>query len=342
LKPLLTIGAQRFRERLAIGIKKANIAGQNMPDPYLEWIDEIQRIRRLTIIDKIFIGRSCKGVDPQKRILVRNTQVSRDHAVISRRGKMLKLKDMSKNGTWINGIRLAAGSSCDLADQDVISLGGISFQVFASTNVTAVRDRALFTDGTMVTPTEVVVTNVVADVREFSAFSQTHASSDVYALMKEIFDAFNTIVYKFKGTIKDYAGDAVYAFWDHHVEPINKQAVLACQAAIEQTQSIDQIRTKLSGKNMAAANLQMGWGVTTGKVTLSHYGSRATDLAVVGDCTNLAFRLSGLANKELSEKIVICSQTAELVRNDLALKDLGTVSIKGRNGNEHVFALHQP
>ena len=313
-----------------------------MSDPYLEWMDENQRIQRLTIVDKIFIGRSCKGVDPQKRILVRTAQVSRDHAVISRRGKELKIKDMSKNGTWINGIRLAAGASCNLADHDVISLGGVSFQVFASKDITVVRDQAILTDGTMVTPTEVVVTNVVADVRKFSAFSQAQASSDVYALMKEIFDAFNTIIYKFKGTIKDYAGDAVYAFWDHHVEPIKKQAVLACQAAIEQTQTIAQIRANLSGKNIAADNLQMGWGITTGKVTLSHYGSRAADLALVGDCTNLAFRLSGMANKDLSQKIVICSQTAELVRDDLALKDLGTVSIKGRKGKEHVFALHQP
>jgi class 3 adenylate cyclase len=73
---------------------------------------------------------------------------------------------------------------------------------------------------------------------------------------------------------------------------------------------------------------------------MSHYGSRAADLALVGDCTNLAFRLSGMANKELSEKIVICSQTADLVFNNLSLKDLGTVSIKGRKGQEHVFALN--
>ena len=322
--------------------KTPNIESQSMSDPYLEWMDEDRHIQRLTIVDKIFIGRSCKGVDPQKRILVRDAQVSRDHAVISRRDKAIKIKDMSKNGTWINGIRLAAGSSCELVDQDVISLGGISFKVFTSTDMTVGRDRAILTDGTMVTPTEVVVTNVVADVRGFSAFSQAQTSSDVYALMKEIFDAFNTIVYRFKGTIKDYAGDAVYAFWDHHIEPIHKQAVLACRAAIEQTQTINRIREKLSGNNTAAENLQMGWGITTGKVTLSHYGSRATDLALVGDCTNLAFRLSGMANKELPEKIVICSQTAELVRNALALKDLGTVSIKGRKGNEHVFALHQP
>ena len=310
-----------------------------MPKPYLEWVDENRQTQQLEIVDKVFIGRSCKGVDPQKRILVQDEQVSRDHAVISRRAEQLQITDRSKNGTWVNGIRLAAGASSDLGDGDTVRLGEFSFRVFYPENVTDVTDAAILTDGTRVTPTEIIVTNVVADVREFTTFSQENASSDVYALMKEIFDTFSAIVYNFKGTIKDYAGDAVYAFWDHAVEPISTQAVLACQAAIQQTQTINEIRTKLSGKNIASDNLQMGWGITTGKVTMSHYGSRAADLALVGDCTNLAFRLSGLANKQLSEKIVICSQTAELIRNDLKIKDLGNVEIKGRTGKEHVFGL---
>jgi adenylate cyclase len=313
-----------------------------MPKPYLEWLDENRQTQHLEIVDKVFIGRSCKGVDPQKRILVQDAQVSRDHAVISRRGEHLRITDRGKNGTWVNGTRLAAGASSNLVDGDTISLGEFSLRVFYPENVTHVTDSAILTDGTRVIPTEIIVTNVVADVREFSTFSQAHASSDVYALMKEIFDTFSAIVYNYKGTIKDYAGDAVYAFWDHAVEPIRKQAVLACQAAIQQTQTINEIRAKLCGKNIAADNLQMGWGITTGKVTMSHYGSRAADLALVGDCTNLAFRLSGLANKELSEKIVVCSQTAELIRNDLKIKDLGTVAIKGRTGKEHVFGLSLP
>ena len=313
-----------------------------MPKPYLQWVDNKSQTQQLEIIDKVFIGRSCKGVDPLKRILVQDEQVSRDHAVISRRAEQLQITDRSKNGTWVNGIRLAAGASSNLADGDTIGLGEFSLSVFCPEDVTDVTDAAILTDGTRVTSTEIMVTNVVADVREFTTFSQENASSDVYALMKEIFDSFSAIVYNFKGTIKDYAGDAVYAFWDHAVEAISRQAVLACQAAIQQTRAINEIRTKLSGKNIAADNLQMGWGITTGKVTMSHYGSRAADLALVGDCTNLAFRLSGLANKELPEKIVICSHTAKLIRDNLETKDLGTVEIKGRTGQEHVFGLIQP
>jgi adenylate cyclase len=314
--------------------------GKPMPKPYVEWVDENQEVHHLEVVDRVFIGRSCKGVDPQKRILVRNEQVSRDHAVISRSSaEHLQITDMSKNGTWVNGIRLAAGSSVDLVDGDTISLGGFSFRVFYPEDDTTLRDGAIFTRGTMVTAAERLVTNVVADVREFSGFSQVYGSSDVYTVMKEIFDTFSAIVHNFRGTIKDYAGDAVYAFWDHDLEPVSSQAVLACQAAIKQMQTMNEIRANLSSKNIAADHLQMGWGITTGTVTLSHYGSRAADLALVGDCTNLAFRLSSIANKVLSEKIVICSQTAELVRNDLSVKDLGTVTVKGRKGKERVFAL---
>ncbi len=157
---------------------------------------------------------------------------------------------MSKNGTWVNGIRLAAGASSDLADEDVISVGGISITVYAQSGDTVTQEGAILTEGTMVTPTEVVVTNVVADIREFSTFSQAHASADVYALMKEVFEAFSSIVVDFKGTIKDYAGDAVYAFWDHHVEPVRQQAVLACQAALQQDQLLNEIRSRLSAEKM--------------------------------------------------------------------------------------------
>jgi class 3 adenylate cyclase len=313
-----------------------------MPHAFLEWLDENQQVQRVEVIDKVFIGRSCTGIDPQKRILVNNAQVSRDHAVISRRAKSLKIKDMSKNGTWVNGIRLAAGASSDLADEDVISVGGVSITIYAQSGDAVTQEKAILTEGTMVTPTEIVVTNVVADVREFSTFSQSHGSAEVYALMKEVFDAFSRIVVSFKGTIKDYAGDAVFAFWDHHVEPVSAQAVLACQAALQQDQALSEIRSRLSDQNVAAANLEMGWGITTGIVTLSHYGSRAADLALVGDCTNLAFRLAGIANKDLADKIIICSQTAELVRADFNLQDLGTIPIKGRKGQEQVFGLKKP
>ena len=60
---------------------------------------------------------------------------------------------------------------------------------------------------------------------------------------------------------------------------------------------------------------------------------------MVGDCINLASRLSGMANKEVAENIIVCSHTAELVENQLEIKDLGLLPPQGREGQEHIFAL---
>jgi class 3 adenylate cyclase len=108
---------------------------------------------------------------------------------------------------------------------------------------------------------------------------------------------------------------------------------------LDQLNGLDQIRRSLKGRLYHADDLRLGWGLTTGVATLSHYGSRSADLALVGDCINLAFRFSSMADKEVASKIILCSQTADLVRRELPLIDLGWVKTKGRTGKEHVFGV---
>jgi adenylate cyclase len=312
-----------------------------MTTPYLEWIDENQQVQRLEVIDRVFIGRTCEGVDPRKRIILPDPGVSRDHAVISRKGSCLQITDRSKNGTWVNGVRLASGSLKDLETEYIIHIGDFFFKVVFPQNAFVEDNTEAATGSTIIKPTEVVITNLVADIRRFSEFSQIHASSEVFEIIKSIFDSFSGIINEFGGTIKDYAGDAVYAFWDHQTETPQSQAGLTCRAAVHQTRALGKILGNLSETYCDARKLQMGWGITTGNVTMSHYGLRIADMALVGDCINLAFRLSDIANRELSEKIVICSQTAQLVRNELPLKDLGKISVRGRKAKEHLFALSE-
>ena len=310
-----------------------------MANPYIEWMDGNQQTQRIEIVDRISMGRTCKGIDPQKRILLEYPLVSRNHAEINWTAGHLQITDTSINGTWINDVRMAAGSSKELSDGDTIRIAYSLLRVVYP-KVAAV-DKLNYTETqlTMVSSLEEVVTSLVADVRGFSAYCQTHASADVYGMINQIFDQFSKIVEDFKGTVKDYAGDSVTAFWEHQFGDPTRQSVLACLAAIQQMLSFNQIRVVLSGKYADVEKLRMGWGVTTGPVTLSHYGSRTADLAVVGDCINLASRLSGMANKEVAENILICSHTAKLVGNNLELKDLGLLPIRGREGREHIFAL---
>ena len=310
-----------------------------MANPYIEWIDENQQTQQVEIVDRIYMGRTCKGIDPQRRILLEYPLVSRGHAEINWTAGHLQITDTSINGTWVNDVRMAAGSSKELSDGDTIRIGYSLLRVVYPKVAADAKQNNTLTELTMVSSLEEVVTSLVADMRGFSAYCQTHASADVYGTINEIFDQFSKIIENFKGTVKDYAGDSVIAFWEHQFGNPARQSALACQAAIQQVQSFNQIRVVLSGKFTDVENLRMGWGVTTGPVTLSHYGSRTADLAMVGDCINLASRLSGMANKEVAENILICSRTAGLVENQFELKDLGMLPIRGREGQEHIFTL---
>jgi adenylate cyclase len=309
-----------------------------MTSPYLEWIDEKREMRRLDIVDRVFIGRICKGIDDTRRVILKHPAVSRDHVEISLSGSTPMLRDLSKNGTWVNNVRLAAGSTKSLEDGDVVSLGETQIHLRCPYQYVG-KNEEMESTQTLVTPREVMVTNVVADVRGFCSISQREESYWVYELMKEIIQTFCTIVHNNKGTVKDYTGDEVYAFWEHGSHLCKEQAVAACLTAVEQAQTVNQIRAKLSGVNPAVESLRLGWGITTGEVTMSHYGWRVTDLTLVGDTTNSAFRLSSMANKKLKSEIVVCSQTADLVRESLPTDDLGLVTLRGRSGQEHVYGI---
>ncbi|MBN1905213.1 MAG: adenylate/guanylate cyclase domain-containing protein [Deltaproteobacteria bacterium] len=310
-----------------------------MSNPCLEWLDINNETHRLDIIDRVFIGRLCKGIDETKRIIVYNSMVSRDHAEIIWSGSRLKIKDLSKNGTWINGVRIAGGSEECLNDGDVIRIGETLFAVRYPGSQLFGEDHSVSGLSTDLTPKEVIVTNVVADIRGFTSMSETEKSYEVYTLMKEVFKQFGKIVNSHNGTVKDHVGDAIYAYWEHGISLSKEQAIMACRNALAQAEALDHIRDELLTINPAAEKLKMGWGVTTGTVTMSNYGMRSSDLALVGDCTNLAFRLSGMANKELKKKILICKTTATLIRDSLDVYDLGEAYVRGREGTLQVFGM---
>ena len=308
------------------------------PGPCLQWQDEHGVAHRLDLTDRIFLGRVCRGIEAGKCILVHNPMVSRDHAVVRLTQNGVEITDMSKNGTWVNEVRMAPGASRLLKDGDHITLGDTSIRL-SCPYMTAQAKEDNWTEQTAISPTAVFVTSLVADVRGFSAFSQKTDSATVYTFIKAVFSRFSRIINAHQGTIKDYAGDAVFAFWEHQDGLSTGHAVLACRTAVDQLRSLPEIHRQLQGRGLDLPPPVLGWGLTTGRVTLSHYGSRSAGLALVGDCINLAFRLSSLANKTLPEPIVMCGQTASLAKQELPLIDLGNRGIRGRSGHERLFGI---
>ncbi len=307
-------------------------------EPKLQWLDEHGVNHQRLLADKIFIGRVCSGIERNKCIIVSDPMVSRDHAMVRLTRYGVEVTDMSKNGTWINNVRMTPGDSRQIEDGDIISLGGISIRLMYPQTDDRPEQEDL-AEQTAISPAAVCVTSLVADVRGFTALSQKADSTKVCAFIERIFSRFSDIVVEHKGTVEGYFGDAVFAFWEHTGGRAADRALSACQAAVSQLRSVPQIHRQLIESGLSMPPLILGWGMTTGRITLSHYGTRSADLALVGDCVNLAFRLSSMANKTLPEPILICRKTADLVRPTIRLSDLGDQEIRGRTGVEHLFGL---
>lgn len=305
-----------------------------MSDVKLEWQDGQGQLRELAVLDKAFVGRTCAGVDPGRAIVLNDPNVSRDHLVVVRTAQGATLRDLSRNGTWVNGVRMSQGAERALENGDVIRVGQVELTITigAPEEPEAAEDDPdqTMTSWTTVSPVYQHVTNLVADLRGFTSLSETLGSDQMYAVMNSVFKEFSDLVVAHRGTIKDYAGDAIYAFWEHGLMPNAEKARLACTAALAQLAALPDIAARLAESIPEASQLRVGWGVTTGMVTVSQYGSRAGDLAVLGDSTNLAFRISGLANKDVPAAIVIDEPTKALVDGAYRLTALGEHAIKGK------------
>jgi adenylate cyclase len=304
----------------------------------IHWTDGSGATGELEVEDRVFIGRTCRGVAEGRRIIVSDGRVSKDHAVITMAGTQLTLFDSSRNGTLLNDVRLTPGVERVLRDGDTFAIGDHVFRIELQ-GATQTFETLISSEKTTTISLEPVMTHLVADVRGYSTISQRLSSADVYEVMKSVFKDLSKVVHRHQGVVKDFAGDAIFAVWEHGVEAKAEMAVAACRAAREQYHTLQRTLESLPDKYEEFRSIRMGWGITTGVVTLSHFGVQKGQLAVVGDSTNLTFRLSGLANKTLDSAIVLDSRTTELLAGQLPVHELGGVNTKGRKGKEMVYGL---
>lgn len=309
--------------------------------PCLRWRDAQGRAHILQVEDRVFLGRVCAGAPLDKRIVVDGANVSRDHAVITRQADQLFIRDTSRNGTRVNGVRISPGVEQRLCRGDVIQIDNSQFSVECR-EAAPTRDAPDdATDQTQVVAIDAMVTHLVADVRGFSTLAQSSEAQVLHTMMTRLYAELSEVIVAHHGTVKDYAGDAIFAFWEHGCAARAELAEAACRAALAQTAAVARVAGDLARQYPALSPVRMGWGISTGRVTVSHYGVRADNLALVGDSTNLAFRLAGLADKTLPSPIVVCACTAELIQPQLSVIPLGDVETKGRAGLERVFGLQQ-
>ena len=156
--------------------------------------------------------------------------------------------------------------------------------------------------------------------------------------MNEYLTACTDIVQSQGGTLDKYIGDAVMAEFGAPIA-YPDHALRACRAALTMHAEVTRLQAKWESEGKEP--FRIGLGVNTGHMVVGNLGSEQLfDYTVIGDEVNLGARLESL-NKEYrtSTQIIISEGTYEAVKQQVEVRQLGEVKVKGKTRPVVIYEL---
>ena len=180
---------------------------------------------------------------------------------------------------------------------------------------------------------------LVGDIAEYTTLNRQFSATDVAASVKRVFAELELVITEFRGTIKEYQGDAVFAFWEFGGSMPDWHALQACRCALALQARVGELAADADVWGFGGQfPLSMEWAIATGIVAIGTLGrERPVGLNMSGDVVNYAFRLEKLAGKKFGA-ILLSHSTEARVRAAFDLRSIGVHAVGGRP-QEAIFAL---
>jgi adenylate cyclase len=162
-------------------------------------------------------------------------------------------------------------------------------------------DRCLFLDGETAGATTVMgeqrkLALFFIDIRNFTAFVESHLPFDVIHIMRRIFILFQNAIEQHQGKIIDTAGDGLYAVFglESRIKEAAQCAVLAGIKILADVQIFNNTYMRPFFDHI----FEVGIGVHVGKVICGNVGiGLNNNLTVMGYPVNIAARLQGVRKR---------------------------------------------
>src|SRR6266404_6339583 len=155
---------------------------------------------------------------------------------------------------------------------------------------------------------EMDLTVMFSDIRGFTGISEKLSPAALVHLLNEYLSPMTDIVFRRRGTLDKYIGDAVMAFFGAPVQT-GLHAANGCDTALEMIETLQRLREKWRIDDPSIPFLDIGIGVNSGPMVVGNMGSsQRFNYTVMGDNVNLASRLEGL-NREYGTHILVSGQT---------------------------------
>lgn len=304
------------------------------PLGYLVVMEEGGSERSVPIFDQLFVGRECAGISEARRLVIPDPEMSRSHLEIrldaaSDRAFVI---DTSSNGTLVNGMRLERAVPQQIKSGDEFRIGEVAL-TFRSQRFTGPAGTVVGRTRVRISQSAMVM--VVGDIVNYSTISQVTEEKIIAESLHTLWYQLRGVLRDHQGTLNHYAGDAMFAVWELRRFP--DAAERAIDFSLAANQLVEKLGPDLPLRSPDGSPIRMGWGVVEGMAALASM-TRSVE-AVIGDTTNVAFRLAGLAGRHGRAAVMVTSALHQAVAARFTWGEAENVEIKGRSGMETVFPV---
>jgi len=184
----------------------------------------------------------------------------------------------------------------------------------------------------------VPVTVLFSDLIGFTTLSEKGEPEALVAQLNEYLSRMTSVVFSNGGTLDKFIGDGIMAVWGNvRSFGIAEDAKNCARAALGMRRELRQLNQQW--REEGRMGFGMGIGINHGEVIVGNIGSHERmDPTVIGDSANLASRIEGLT-RVYGLDILVGATVAELVRDEVYLRSVARVQVKGKTKPVDVFTF---
>jgi adenylate cyclase len=184
----------------------------------------------------------------------------------------------------------------------------------------------------------VPVTILFSDLIGFTTLAERADPEALVTQLNEYLSRMTSVIFSTGGTLDKFIGDAIMAVWGNVRSLGAAQDAKSCaRAALGMRRELSQLNK--NWREQGRMGLGMGVGINHGEVIVGNIGSQdRMDPTVIGDSVNLASRLEALT-RTYGVDILVGASAAELVRDEVYLRSVARVQVKGKTKPVDVFTF---
>jgi adenylate cyclase len=180
------------------------------------------------------------------------------------------------------------------------------------------------------------VSILFSDIRGYTTLTENLEAEEVVSMLNEYFESMVEAVFKHKGTLDKYIGDAIMAVFGSPL-PLEEHAWMAVQTALEMRVRLHEFNQRRYTDDKP--KIKIGIGINSDTVISGNIGSsKRMEFTAIGDGVNLGSRLESIS-KQYGCDIIISDNTFKPCQDQIWARELDYIRVKGRNEPVAIYEL---